>query len=114
MDTDDYTRSHTTHAYTCSYTHAHVVLQACRLPYGLIVDGMLKDLQDLSYLLSPQDLMAVSHVPGMQTVTQKSSFKTCQHTKMGSNTYARCACMHACMSLITLQHDKVCVITDKS
>uniref|UniRef100_A0A7S3VPB8 Peptidase U32 collagenase domain-containing protein n=1 Tax=Dunaliella tertiolecta TaxID=3047 RepID=A0A7S3VPB8_DUNTE len=37
--------------------------QACRLPYGLIVDGMLKDLQDISYLLSPQDLMAVSHVP---------------------------------------------------
>eukprot|EP00967_Tisochrysis_lutea_P056111 scaffold70761_cov24-Tisochrysis_lutea.AAC.2 len=24
---------------------------------------MLKDLQDISYLLSPQDLMAVSHVP---------------------------------------------------
>ncbi len=27
------------------------------------MDGMLKDLQDISYLLSPQDLMAVSHVP---------------------------------------------------
>jgi len=27
------------------------------------VDGILKDLQDVSYLLSPQDLMAVSHVP---------------------------------------------------
>lgn len=37
--------------------------QACRLPYGLVVDGALKDLADLKYLLSPQDLMAVDHVP---------------------------------------------------
>lgn len=32
--------------------------QACRLPYGLIVDGELKDLADQKYLLSPQDLAA--------------------------------------------------------
>ena len=28
--------------------------QACRLPYGLIVDGQLRDLGDVKYLLSPQ------------------------------------------------------------
>ena len=28
--------------------------QACRLPYGLVVDGQLRDLGDLKYLLSPQ------------------------------------------------------------
>ena len=37
--------------------------QACRLPYGLIRDGELIDLQDFSYLLSPQDLCGVDHVP---------------------------------------------------
>lgn len=28
--------------------------QACRMPYGLVVDGLLKDLGDIQYLLSPQ------------------------------------------------------------
>lgn len=37
--------------------------QTCRLPYGLVVDGALRDLGDTRYLLSPQDLMAVEHVP---------------------------------------------------
>jgi putative protease len=37
--------------------------QACRLPYELIVDGVLKDLGDRRYLLSPQDLAAVNEIP---------------------------------------------------
>src|SRR5262249_13370727 len=32
--------------------------QACRLPYELIVDGQRRDLGDVAYLLSPQDLAA--------------------------------------------------------
>jgi len=36
--------------------------QACRLPYGLIQNGELKDLQDMSYLLSPQDLCGLDQV----------------------------------------------------
>ncbi len=36
--------------------------QACRLPYGLIQNGELKDLQDMSYLLSPQDLCGIEQV----------------------------------------------------
>ena len=37
--------------------------QACRMPYGLVVDGELRELGDVKYLLSPQDLMAVELVP---------------------------------------------------
>eukprot|EP00798_Chlamydomonas_sp_ICE-L_P014799 gene14799-20854_t len=37
--------------------------QACRMPYGLLLDGQLKEMGDMKYLLSPQDLMAVEHVP---------------------------------------------------
>jgi U32 family peptidase len=37
--------------------------QACRMPYGLVVDGVVRDLQDVKYLLSPQDLMAVDQIP---------------------------------------------------
>ena len=37
--------------------------QACRLPYGLEVDGQAKDLGDRAYLLSPQDLAAVDEIP---------------------------------------------------
>jgi len=32
--------------------------QACRLPYELVVDGVARDLGELAYLLSPQDLAA--------------------------------------------------------
>ncbi len=37
--------------------------QACRLPYELIVDGVVRDLGDRRYLLSPQDLAAVAEIP---------------------------------------------------
>lgn len=37
--------------------------QACRLPYDLIINGVLKDLGDRRYLLSPQDLAAVREIP---------------------------------------------------
>ena len=36
--------------------------QACRLPYGLIKNGELTDLEDMSYLLSPQDLCGIEQV----------------------------------------------------
>jgi len=37
--------------------------QACRMPYGLVVDGVLRDLGDKRYLLSPKDLAAVDEIP---------------------------------------------------
>lgn len=39
--------------------------QACRLPYDLVVDGAIRDLADVKYLLSPQDLMGVDSVAEM-------------------------------------------------
>ncbi len=37
--------------------------QACRLPYELVVDGVLQDLGERAYLLSPQDLEASAAIP---------------------------------------------------
>jgi putative protease len=37
--------------------------QACRLPYGLIVDGVQRPLGDARYLLSPEDLYALELMP---------------------------------------------------
>jgi len=36
--------------------------QACRLPYDLVVDGETRDLGDVAYLLSPQDLASYDFV----------------------------------------------------
>jgi putative protease len=37
--------------------------QACRLPYELVVDGVLRDLGERAFLLSPEDLEASALVP---------------------------------------------------
>jgi putative protease len=37
--------------------------QACRMPYGLVVDGEPRDLGDMRYLLSPRDLAAHEQLP---------------------------------------------------
>ena len=37
--------------------------QACRLPYEIVCDGELRDLDDIKYLLSPQDLAAFDLIP---------------------------------------------------
>ncbi|EYF05682.1 U32 family peptidase [Chondromyces apiculatus] len=37
--------------------------QACRLPYELVIDGVLQDLGDRAYLLSPEDLEASTLIP---------------------------------------------------
>lgn len=39
--------------------------QACRMPYEAVVDGQRRDLGDLRYLLSPQDLAAHEALPGL-------------------------------------------------
>ena len=39
--------------------------QACRMPYELVVDGIVQDLGDKRYLLSPQDLAAVREIPAL-------------------------------------------------
>ena len=39
--------------------------QACRMPYELLIDGQLRDLGEVRYLLSPQDLAAVDLLPDL-------------------------------------------------
>jgi putative protease len=39
--------------------------QACRLPYELVVDGKDRDLAEIQYLLSPQDLAAFRLIPDL-------------------------------------------------
>jgi U32 family peptidase len=37
--------------------------QACRLPYDLVVDGEVKEMGNIAYVLSPKDLAAIELVP---------------------------------------------------
>jgi U32 family peptidase len=39
--------------------------QACRLPYELVVDGVVRDLGEKAYLLSPEDLEATTVIPDL-------------------------------------------------
>ncbi|MGC6427503.1 MAG: peptidase U32 family protein [Akkermansiaceae bacterium] len=39
--------------------------QACRMPYELVVDGETKEMGEVRYLLSPQDLAAVDLIPDL-------------------------------------------------
>ncbi len=39
--------------------------QACRMPYQIVSDGILQDIEDVQYLLSPQDLAAYDLIPAL-------------------------------------------------
>ena len=42
--------------------------QACRLPYGLVVDGVERELGEVEYLLSPKDLAGTSAVAALAEI----------------------------------------------
>jgi putative protease len=42
--------------------------QSCRMPYELVVDGQVRDLGDVKYLLSPKDLAGVHAVPDLAAI----------------------------------------------
>lgn len=46
--------------------------QACRMPYEIVVDGVTRELGEVRYLLSPQDLAAVDLIPGLVRAGVKS------------------------------------------
>lgn len=46
--------------------------QACRMPYEIVVDGVTRDLGEVRYLLSPQDLAAVDLIPELLKAGVKS------------------------------------------
>ncbi|WP_367875039.1 DUF3656 domain-containing protein [Luteolibacter sp. Populi] len=46
--------------------------QACRMPYELVVDGVTREMGEVRYLLSPQDLAAVEMIPDLVKAGVKS------------------------------------------
>jgi U32 family peptidase len=42
--------------------------QACRLPYSLVVDGAVKDLGEVEYLLSPKDLVGLDAIDALAEI----------------------------------------------
>jgi putative protease len=68
--------------------------QACRLPYELIVDDVLKPLGDARYLLSPGDLYTLHQVPeiietGVSTLKIEGRYKDENYVALTTNAYRR-------------------------
>jgi putative protease len=68
--------------------------QACRLPYELIVDGVLKDLADVRYLLSPGDLTALEQVPeivrlGVAALKIEGRYKDADYVALTTRAYRK-------------------------
>jgi putative protease len=66
--------------------------QACRLPYEMIVDGRKKDLGEVAYLLSPQDLAAYDLVGqlvelGVVSLKIEGRLKNAQYVSVATQTY---------------------------
>ncbi len=68
--------------------------QACRLPYELIVDDVLKPLGDARYLLSPGDLYALHQVPeivdiGISALKIEGRYKDEDYVALTTSAYRR-------------------------
>jgi putative protease len=68
--------------------------QACRLPYELIVDDVLKPLGDARYLLSPGDLYALHQIPeiievGISTLKIEGRYKDENYVALTTHAYRR-------------------------
>ena len=66
--------------------------QACRLPYDLIVDGQQRDLGEVAYLLSPQDLASHDLVDqlvqaGVCSLKIEGRLKSAQYVAATTQTY---------------------------
>lgn len=66
--------------------------QACRLPYELLVDGQRRDLGEVAYLLSPQDLAAYDLVAdlvkrGVCSLKIEGRLKNAQYVAVATQTY---------------------------
>jgi putative protease len=66
--------------------------QACRLPYELEVDGMLKPLADARYLLSPGDLYGLKQVPeivaaGVSCLKIEGRYKDADYVALTTRAY---------------------------
>lgn len=68
--------------------------QACRMPYQIVLDGRLQDLDNIQYLLSPQDLAAFDLVPalidiGVSSLKIEGRLKTPEYVANISRHYRR-------------------------
>ncbi|MBZ0281654.1 MAG: U32 family peptidase [Anaerolineae bacterium] len=68
--------------------------QACRLPYELIVDDILKPLGDARYLLSPGDLYTLHQIPeivaiGISALKIEGRYKDENYVALTTNAYRR-------------------------
>ncbi|HTS76270.1 MAG TPA: DUF3656 domain-containing protein [Bryobacteraceae bacterium] len=68
--------------------------QACRLPYGMLVDGRLQPLGDARYLLSPGDLYALEHIPeivhiGVAALKIEGRYKDAEYVALTTNAYRK-------------------------
>lgn len=68
--------------------------QACRLPYELVVDGMVKPLGDARYLLSPGDLFALRQVPelveiGVAALKIEGRYKEADYVAAATEAYRK-------------------------
>jgi putative protease len=68
--------------------------QACRMPYQIVCDGELKDLDDVRYLLSPKDLAAYDLIPrlielGVSAVKIEGRLKSAEYVANITHHYRR-------------------------
>ena len=68
--------------------------QACRLPYELLVDGVVEPLADARYLLSPGDLCTLEQVPeivgmGMAALKIEGRYKDADYVALTTRAYRK-------------------------
>src|SRR5215831_15470961 len=68
--------------------------QACRLPYEMLVDGVVRPVDDARYLLSPGDLYALHHVPaiceiGISTLKIEGRYKDADYVALTTAAYRK-------------------------
>ena len=68
--------------------------QACRMPYEIVCDGKLVDLDNIQYLLSPQDLAAFDLIPklveiGVASLKIEGRLKTPEYVASITRSYRR-------------------------
>lgn len=82
--------------------------QACRMPYEIVVDGIARDLGEVRYLLSPQDLAAVDLIPdlvaaGVRSFKIEGRLKSPEYVAAVTRVYRKAldACLAAAPSPVT-------------
>lgn len=68
--------------------------QSCRMPYDLIVDGELKDLDGAKHLVSPKDLCGLDDVPrliaaGVQSLKIEGRYKSPEYVASTASAYRK-------------------------